>query len=369
MLVAAKKAGRVPPGLKPFVKGAGAGTSGRGTSPASRGRTPSGTPKAEKVPRQMAAAKNPSGSSSARGGRGDGIVSGPSRQGAYPAGQTKGAGINARMKKGDPAADAGNAATPGARGRRGGGPVTSGSVAGATGGTRQAGFGLVPGSAVPAKNTGTRKPERAADAARLHPIDRVLASPTHSFASSTIPRGDGSPSSPTLKRQAASGAGPTSVGMSAPTSGAYDVEGPTGEGTSRKNPKPNTSGRKFANPKMASDATPDGTPPGQRRQTPPGQRSSNASDLQTADDLKKPGAPNVLKATAPTVSREMAAPHMGFKAAAAHAAQSAGVSAQAGAAMVAAASQHASSKAKKSNPNLAKVARKGTTKGPGGKFS
>jgi len=59
---------------------------------------------------------------------------------------------------------------------------------------------------------------------------------------------------------------------------------------------------------------------------------------------------------------------MGFKAAAASAAKSAGVSPKAGAAMVAAASQKAGPGAKKANPNLAKVARKGTTKGAGGKF-
>ena len=60
---------------------------------------------------------------------------------------------------------------------------------------------------------------------------------------------------------------------------------------------------------------------------------------------------------------------MGFKAAAASAARSAGVSPQAGAAMVAAASRKASPKAKAANPNLAKVARKGTKKQPGGTFA
>jgi hypothetical protein len=59
---------------------------------------------------------------------------------------------------------------------------------------------------------------------------------------------------------------------------------------------------------------------------------------------------------------------MGFKAAAASAAKSAGVSPQQGAAIVAAASQKASPKARKANPNLAKVARPGTKKTAGGKF-
>jgi len=59
---------------------------------------------------------------------------------------------------------------------------------------------------------------------------------------------------------------------------------------------------------------------------------------------------------------------MGFKAAAASAAKSAGVSPKQGAAIVAAAAQKASPKAKAANPNLKKVAAKGTMKGPGGKF-
>jgi hypothetical protein len=238
----------------------------------------------------------------------------PKTMSGYPAGTTKGAGIGASVRKGAPAASAAAAATPGARGRRGGGAPAPAASAAAAGGMKQ-GFGIKSGSSKPSR--GGRGKEAAANAGTApNKSGRVLASPVHhSFAASTIPRADGMPSSPTQKRK-----------MAAPSDNDAD------------------------------DA-------------PPGKRQTGASAYETADDLKKPGAPNTLKAAAPTVSREMAAPHMGFKAAAANAAKSAGVSAQAGAAMVAAASQHASSGAKKANPNLAKVAKKGTTKGPGGKFS
>jgi hypothetical protein len=67
-------------------------------------------------------------------------------------------------------------------------------------------------------------------------------------------------------------------------------------------------------------------------------------------------------------STKMAA-GMGFKAAASSAANSAGVSPQAGAAMVAAATQGASAKAKKKNPNLKKVPTKGSTQQKGGTYS
>ena len=59
---------------------------------------------------------------------------------------------------------------------------------------------------------------------------------------------------------------------------------------------------------------------------------------------------------------------MGFQAAAASAAKSAGVSEERGRAIVAAASQKASPAAKKANPNLKKVPRKGTKKQKGGAY-
>ena len=57
--------------------------------------------------------------------------------------------------------------------------------------------------------------------------------------------------------------------------------------------------------------------------------------------------------------------HIGFKAAAEHAAESAGVSEERGAAIIAASAQKSSAKARAANPRLTKVAGVGKNKGAG----
>jgi len=199
---------------------------------------------------------------------------------------------------------------------------------------------------------GTRLPTRAYSAPTEH-------TPNHTFAASTMPRTRGGPKrhNPSVKPGDTDSdeiLGANTTAMASP----HDVAAHPNE--------PDADDAKLGKQKLKKSAT---LLAANAQLT--GGRAANASARRTSDDEQKPGTPYRLRAAMPTQSTELAAAKqgMGFKAAAASAAKSAGVSPQAGAAMVAAASQKASKKARAKNPNLTKVAKKGQTKGPGGKFS
>ncbi len=196
----------------------------------------------------------------------------------------------------------------GGRGRAVGG----GAAAGATGMPRKGAFGVARGSSrVADKSQGKSTMPVSSASGYGNQVPAKLAAtarePGHTFATSTIPRADGMTQLQKRKQMAAT---------------------------------------------MPSDDDAENLSslPSRKRQT-------GASAPETPADAAEGKKPNQLSAG------------MGFKAAAASAAKSAGVSPQAGAAMVAAASQGASSKAKAKNPNLKKVPTKGSTRQRGGSYS
>jgi hypothetical protein len=249
-----------------------------------------------------------------------------------------------------PAADTSAAKNYTGKGRSIGG----GAAAGATGNKKKDAFGISPGTSYP-DDRGKRGPsggltsgsaaQNAFQSGTAHLNAPTGHVPSHTFASATMPRG--APSN-----RPGRGSSSSEV-LAAPKANSPDNDSddatPSGSKRGKQGPvtpSPPILTNELSTPVKRSD------------------RQAGASAPATADDDKGTSS---KRRTGP--NEQLTAPHMGFKAAASAAAKSAGVSPQAGAAMVAAASQHASPKAKAANPRLAKVARKGTSESSGGKFS